>query len=401
MAHADSKIDNKIICREIPNSKTVRNFIQKRLREWIRVHGLDETNTHYQVILESRRRWPSLFLPDRSTGCFKFLRRIPGSRCCRRIPSSPCRKVGRNLGGFRPSPDPPEDPESYDSRTGARNGLTPSSPHQTTLIERVAPVHYPPKFASRRGGSLQVNGGFYFGALYGYKRRQKIMRLLVVEDQKKMAGFIKKGLTEAGYVVDLAETGATAETLVGENPYDLVILDVGLPDQSGLDTARHLRQDGYAGPILMLTALSGTKDKVHGLDAGADDYLTKPFEFDELSARVRALLRRQGSGATSGTQSVLNFSDLELNLVSRKVTREGKEINLTPKEFSLLSYFLRNPNRPISRTTISEHVWDIRFDSDSNVIDVYINMLRKKVDHPFAKKLIHTVVGVGYVLRED
>ena len=166
------------------------------------------------------------------------------------------------------------------------------------------------------------------------------MRLLVVEDQKKMAGFIKKGLTEAGYVVDLAETGSTAETLVGENPYDLVILDVGLPDQSGLDTARHLRQDGYAGPILMLTALSGTKDKVHGLDAGADDYLTKPFEFDELSARVRALLRRQGSGATAGTtKSILTFGDLELNLVSRKVTREGKEISLTPKEFSLLLTF--------------------------------------------------------------
>jgi two-component system, OmpR family, copper resistance phosphate regulon response regulator CusR len=227
------------------------------------------------------------------------------------------------------------------------------------------------------------------------------MRLLVVEDQKKMAGFIKKGLTEAGYVVDLAESGSTAESLVSENPYDLVILDVGLPDQSGLDTARHMRQDGYAGPILMLTALSGTKDKVHGLDAGADDYLTKPFEFDELSARVRALLRRQGSAATTGAQSSLNFGDLDLNLVSRKVMREGKEIVLTPKEFSLLAYFLRNPNRPISRTTISEHVWDIRFDSDSNVIDVYINMLRKKVDHPFAKKLIHTVVGVGYVLREE
>jgi two-component system copper resistance phosphate regulon response regulator CusR len=227
------------------------------------------------------------------------------------------------------------------------------------------------------------------------------MRLLVVEDQKKMAGFIKKGLTEAGYVVDLAESGSTAESLVGENPYDLVILDVGLPDQSGLDTARHMRQDGYAGPILMLTALSGTKDKVHGLDAGADDYLTKPFEFDELSARVRALLRRQGSAATTGAQQSLNFGDLDLNLVSRKVMREGKEIILTPKEFSLLAYFLRNPNRPISRTTISEHVWDIRFDSDSNVIDVYINMLRKKVDHPFAKKLIHTVVGVGYVLREE
>jgi DNA-binding response OmpR family regulator len=224
------------------------------------------------------------------------------------------------------------------------------------------------------------------------------MRLLVGEDQKKMAGFIKKGLTEGGYVVDLAENGSTAESLVAENPYDLVILDVMLPDQSGLDTARHLRQDGYDGPILMLTALSGTKDKVHGLDAGADDYLTKPFAFDELSARVRALLRRQSS---SGAQSVLTFSDLEMNLVSRKVMRAGKELSLTPKEFSLLSYFMRNPNRPISRTTISEHVWDVRFDSDSNVIDVYINMLRKKVDQPFRTKLIHTVVGVGYVLKEE
>ena len=221
------------------------------------------------------------------------------------------------------------------------------------------------------------------------------MRLLVVEDQKKMAGFIRQGLTEVGYVVDVAENGSTAESLAAENPYDLIILWTScFPDQSGLDTARHLRQDGYSGPILMLTALAGTKDKVHGLDAGADDYLTKPFAFDELAARVRALLRRQGSA--QGSQSVLTFVDLEMNLVSRKITRSGKELNLTPKEFSLLSYFLRNPNRPISRTTISEHVWDIRFDSDSNVIDVYINMLRKKVDQPFEKKLIHTVVGVGW-----
>jgi two-component system copper resistance phosphate regulon response regulator CusR len=242
-------------------------------------------------------------------------------------------------------------------------------------------------------------GPSLFGAPASLYGKFQNMRLLVVEDQKKMAGFIRQGLTEAGYVVDIAENGSTAESLASENPYDLIILDVMLPDQSGLDTARHLRQDGYAGPILMLTALAGTKDKVHGLDAGADDYLTKPFAFDELSARVRALLRRQGSA--QGSQSVLTFADLEMNLVSRKVSRSGKELNLTPKEFSLLSYFLRNPNRPISRTTISEHVWDIRFDSDSNVIDVYINMLRKKVDQPFEKKLIHTVVGVGYVLRED
>jgi DNA-binding response OmpR family regulator len=223
------------------------------------------------------------------------------------------------------------------------------------------------------------------------------MRLLVIEDQRKMASFIKRGLTESGYSVDLAETGSAGESLSAENDYDLIVLDVMLPDQSGLDTARHLRQDGYSGPILMLTALSSTKDKVHGLDAGADDYLTKPFAFDELTARVRALLRRQSSSVQS---SLLAFQDLEMDLVSRKVTRSGAEITLTAKEFALLEYFMRNPNRPVSRTQISEHVWDVHFDSGSNVVDVYINMLRKKIDAPFPKKLIHTVVGVGYALRD-
>jgi two-component system, OmpR family, copper resistance phosphate regulon response regulator CusR len=224
------------------------------------------------------------------------------------------------------------------------------------------------------------------------------MRLLVVEDQKKMANFIKKGLAEVGYSVDHAESGSAAETLVAENEYDLIILDVMLPDQNGFDTARHIRADGYSGPILMLTALSGTKDKVHGLDAGADDYLTKPFAFEELCARVRALLRRQNPHVK---QSALKFADLEMDLITRRVTRSGTEVSLTPKEFSLLEYFLRNPNRPISRTSITEHVWDVHFDSDSNVVDVYINMLRKKVDQPFKDKLIHTVVGVGYVLKQD
>lgn len=226
------------------------------------------------------------------------------------------------------------------------------------------------------------------------------MRILIVEDQKKMAKFLFKGLTEAGYSVDLAETGQAAESLAGENPYDLIILDAMLPDQNGFDTSRHLRRDSYLGPILMLTALGGTKDKVHGLDAGADDYLTKPFAFDELLARIRALLRR-GNPANSEVQSSIRFADLEMDLVKRKVVRSGRELTLTPKEFSLLEYFLRHPNRPLSRTEISEHVWDIHFDSESNVIDVYVNMLRKKVDHPFKKKLLHTVIGAGYVLRED
>jgi DNA-binding response OmpR family regulator len=224
------------------------------------------------------------------------------------------------------------------------------------------------------------------------------MRILVVEDQKKMSSFLKKGLTEAGHVVDVAETGTAAETLAGENPYDLIILDVMLPDQNGLDTARHLRRDGYAGSILMLTALGGTKDKVHGLDAGADDYLSKPFAFDELLARVRALMRRSG-----GTQeaSSLKFADLEMDLISRKVRRAGKEISLTAKEFALLEYFMRNPNRALTRTQIAEHVWDVHFDSESNVIDVYVNLLRKKVDHPFGAKLIHTVIGAGYALKSE
>jgi DNA-binding response OmpR family regulator len=224
------------------------------------------------------------------------------------------------------------------------------------------------------------------------------MRILVVEDQKKMANFLKQGLNEVGYAVDVAEGGQSAEVMVSANEYDLLILDVMLPDQNGLDTARHLRRDGYHGPILMLTALSTTKDKVHGLDAGADDYLTKPYAFDELLARVRALLRRK---ASSSGASMIKYSDLEMDLIHRKVTRAGRDIALTAKEFSLLEYFMRNPDRPLGRVSIAEHVWDIHFDSESNVIDVYINMLRKKVDSPFPKKLIHTVVGVGYVLKES
>lgn len=224
------------------------------------------------------------------------------------------------------------------------------------------------------------------------------MRILVVEDQAKTSQFLKKGLNEVGYSVDIAETGSAAESFMASSEYDLVVLDVMLPDQSGIDTARHLRQDGYAGPILMLTALSTTKDKVHGLDAGADDYLTKPFSFDELLARVRALLRRNSS--QSGPNSILKYSEIEMDLIHRKVKRGDQEISLTSKEYSLLEYFMRNPERPLGRVSIAEHVWDIHFDSESNVIDVYVNLLRKKIDAPFTKKLIQTVVGVGYVLKE-
>ena len=225
------------------------------------------------------------------------------------------------------------------------------------------------------------------------------MRILVVEDQKKMSGFLKKGLTEAGYGVDVAETGETAEALLSEIDYSLVLLDVMLPDQNGLDTAKHLRRDGYKGPILMLTALSGTSAKVAGLDSGADDYLTKPFEFEELLARVRALLRRNSQNSGS-EQTQLKIADLELNVLNRTATRGGTVISLTAKEFALLEYLMRNANRIVTRTQILENVWDIHFDNNSNVIDVYINMLRKKIDAPFRVKLIHTVIGAGYSLKE-
>jgi two-component system copper resistance phosphate regulon response regulator CusR len=223
--------------------------------------------------------------------------------------------------------------------------------------------------------------------------------MLVVEDQQKMSQFLKQGLQGAGYAVDVAEGGFSAEALASQNEYDLILLDLMLPDQNGIDTARHLRRDGYSGPILMLTALSTTKDKVNGLDAGADDYLTKPYSFDELLARVRALLRRKNS--RNETNSLLKYADLEMNLIQRTVLRSNKNVALTSKEFSLLEYFLRNIERPVSRAQIAEHVWDVQFDTESNVIDVYVNLLRKKVDHPFPIKLIHTLVGTGYVLKEN
>lgn len=222
------------------------------------------------------------------------------------------------------------------------------------------------------------------------------MRILIVEDQPKMASFIKKGLVAQGYMVDISETGMGAESMTVETAYDLVVLDVNLPDQNGMDTARHLRRDGYRMPILMLTALATTKDKIHGLDSGADDYLTKPFEFEELLARIRALLRRNHGSESSK----LRFGDIELDLVQRRVVRALTEVNLTAKEFSLLEYFMRNPGRPITRIEISEHVWDVNFDTNTNIIDVYINMLRKKIDSPFDKKMIHTMVGFGYILKD-
>jgi heavy metal response regulator len=223
------------------------------------------------------------------------------------------------------------------------------------------------------------------------------MRILLVEDNPKMAATIRQGLVENGYAVDVANRGHDGEDQASLEPYDVIVLDLMLPDQDGIQVCANLRRRGVKTPILMLTALSTTADKVKGLDAGADDYLTKPFEFDELLARLRVLLRR----GQAQEASRLRFADVEMDLLARTVTRGGHKIRLTAKEFALLEYLLRNPRRVLSRTSIGAHVWDMNFDSDSNVIDVYISTLRRKVDKGFDKPLIQTVIGAGYMLSEE
>lgn len=218
------------------------------------------------------------------------------------------------------------------------------------------------------------------------------MRILVVEDHPKMCEALRKGLTELGYAVDVAQTGFDGEHLAAAEPYDLIVLDRMLPDRDGSEVARGLRRRKVTTPILMLTALSATEDKVSGLDAGADDYLTKPFEFEELAARVRALLRRG-----TATESVkLRVEDVEMDLATRSVTRSGQLVELTQKEFGLLEFFLRNPGRVLTRTVIAEKVWDMNFTPESNVIDVFVSQLRRKLDRGSGPPLIHTVVGSGY-----
>lgn len=225
------------------------------------------------------------------------------------------------------------------------------------------------------------------------------MKILVVEDEAKMATFLKNGLQESGYFVDIAEDGIKAEECTAQTDYNLILMDVMLPKRSGMETAAVIRKNGFKGSILMLTALNTTKDKVLGLDAGADDYLTKPFSFDELNARIRALLRR-GSGNPNIESTKLIYKSLELDLLKRTAKRDNIEISLTSKEFALLEYFIRHAEKSVGRAAIAENVWDINFDSESNVIDVYVNMLRKKLEAPFGRKIIHTLVGVGYVLKE-
>ena len=223
------------------------------------------------------------------------------------------------------------------------------------------------------------------------------MRALVIEDGSKMAALLRRGLQEEGFAVDVAANGEDGSWLGAENDYDVILLDVMLPDVDGFEVCRRLRAADRWAPILMLTARDGVQDRVAGLDAGADDYLTKPFSFDELFARVRALLRR----GPSERPPVLAVGDLVLDPATRRVSRGDQEIDLTPKEFGLLELFLRHPDEALSRTRILEHVWDFAYDGDSNVVDVYVRYLREKVDRPFGRRSIETVRGVGYRLRGE
>ena len=222
------------------------------------------------------------------------------------------------------------------------------------------------------------------------------MHILIVEDEPKVASFIRRGLVAEHYEVDVAHDGTTGLNRALTADFDLVVLDVMLPGRNGLDVVRELRARGSKVPILLLTARAEVSDKVSGLDLGADDYLTKPFEFAELLARVRALLRR-GAPAAPPT---LVLADLSLDPATRKVVRAGQPIELSPREYALLEFFLRNRGRVLSRTLIAQHVWGLDFDTFTNVIDVYVNYLRRKIDAGFEPKLLHTVRGVGYVLKE-
>jgi heavy metal response regulator len=224
-----------------------------------------------------------------------------------------------------------------------------------------------------------------------------MVRILVVEDEKKVASFIKKGLEEEGYAVDVAVDGDEGLGMALERVHDLLILDIRLPKMDGLQVLQALRRDNLTTPVLLLTVRATIEDKVLGLDAGADDYLTKPFAFQELVARVRALLRRRAEAEPT----VLQVGDLVLDPARRTVTRGGVKIDLTPREFTLLDYFMRNPGRVLTRTMIAERVWDYSFDTSTNVIDVYVNYLRRKIDADREPKLLQTVRGVGYLLNTE
>ncbi len=223
------------------------------------------------------------------------------------------------------------------------------------------------------------------------------MKILVVEDEKKVAKFLQQGLEEEHYSVDVASDGETALRRVSSSNYDLILLDILLPQKDGITILREMRAAGIDTPVLMLTAKSAIEDKVEGLDSGADDYLTKPFSFTELLARIRSIFRRGGAEKSA----TLTVADLKLDMVAHRATRADKVIELTKREYALLEYFMKNVNRVLTRTLISEHIWNYNFDTGTNVIDVYINHIRSKIDDGFEKKLLHTVRGVGYILKGE
>lgn len=225
------------------------------------------------------------------------------------------------------------------------------------------------------------------------------MKLLVVEDEPKTLHAIQQGLEESHFEVDVAYDGLIARRLALKNTYDAIISDVILPGLNGYELCRQLRSVGVTTPILLLTALGESDDRVAGFDAGADQYLAKPFQFAELLARIRALTKRTSQVAM--TAQMLRYGGIEMNLDTKTVTREGQVIDLTAREFALLEYLMRNQGRVLSKATIAEQVWDLSFDTGTNVVEVYINYLRKKIDRNFATKLIHTQFGMGYIFRQE
>lgn len=225
--------------------------------------------------------------------------------------------------------------------------------------------------------------------------------ILLVEDEKKIADTLQIGLNENDYNVSIAYNGMDGKKLFMSNMYDLIILDINIPFINGYELCRIIRKENSYIPIIMLTAMNFTDSKIEGFELGADDYIVKPFEFRELLARIKALLRRSDIKADVTDEKVLKIADLEMNLDSKEVKRSGQKIGLTAKEFQLLEYLLKNREKVVSRSDIAKDVWDIDFDTQTNVIDVYVNFLRKKLDKDFTPKLIHTQVGMGYILKVD
>ncbi|MFT4033514.1 MAG: response regulator [Siphonobacter sp.] len=226
------------------------------------------------------------------------------------------------------------------------------------------------------------------------------MKLLLIEDEPKTVQSIRQGLEENGFEVDIAYDGLLGKHLAKKNPYDLIVSDIIMPGLNGVELTRELRSEGVETPVLLLTALGGIDEKIMGFDSGADDYLVKPFEFAELLARIRVLTRRW-NGSIPIASNILRYTDLEMNLDSKTVIRGDKKIELTAREFSLLEFMLRNQGKVLSKAEIAEKVWDVNFDTGTNVIEVYINLLRKKVDKDFNVRLIHTQYGMGYVLKTE